>query len=1350
ESLSLTKGVCVGYDVEYAGVICLDWSNVFEQEQECKELQECRMELRTSDSEKRRLKERVESLESSLQEALGAEQSCSAELRQVKLTLEKQEEELRQVKSRQLDTTHDLEKTRDLCFKLGTGKEAVQQELESCRSELELLRKQLALEREKDLNRQLSSQERLVEIQLLRDKLAVADSKASTQNREMAQLRTRSALLEADVEAIRRQLNTERDESLADIVMEFTPGEVSGNTEDATGRKKSRFKFFKARLFGRLKKKETEGRMKQSQSTGDVTAQEGGRGEDDSEDDCQYPKGELSSRALSHDSIFLADQVQSSQPTRVLSQENVHTKIKALQLKLQQQNIRLAPPLLIPGKRMEDPGATSEDDGLPRSPPEISFQEVAMQSRGSKYPEAKSHLSWLSLAGTGSEEEEQGGFSQPSSRPLSPAPQLPPAELPSAVVDFTSPAQYVPLLDNSAARHRMSIKPRNKRASTKATKKPNLYRPRTSSTNSLDQPLSETEEKEQSVTPTQIMHRYSYASEDLTHAEEPVSFPSSAHSREEQEKFTRLDGRPWSPLINEATEDFQQEDKTNTSSLVSSDEVKALHCSYHTRDSLAEEPIYDNHYTNKINVYDEHRASSPLKTLSICPGDIAFEYSVIKERTDDSLETGSTDQMESVNATVNVDVSKPPEAITRPLPVPAPRIKKPTLLNLNSVPPKVSTVKPIDPEKEPGTPSPRDDKPLRPSSFRFNIASAKHRSKTSDENVARQDEESSGNTPKGQTYNHSPVVHMEKAENTKSTEVCRNSPSAPDIRGSLWRDAMYQNASNTGVGDNPEKSENTEDLKSEIAEESEDRRGLFGVKLRSTSLCLKYRSELPRPEAEIKRHSLEGHLIVAAKDKVSSDTEAVINDRKSSAMTNPASQSLDSQQDPTLYKDSQTDSRPEPAWRSLAREKAKVQSTKPPTQPVIPQNSASLSTPPQSSSTQQPSKPPLQPRPHLAPTSKPQTANQTSQQMPPKAAPRATEKWPMSNQREEKSTVSQSSPRDDSMDFKRYSKPGYPLSNSANTTFSMDSQVLVSVEAGPCPSIQDIELTQEGTNITLNCSEDLIPVLGQRLQVEWGKDCEPANVRGSEFTLLNVNMNNSGNYTCLVIFRYEDKNYTASHTFQLIVLQKEPSQEPRVIKPRNETRHVKPGVEIELECNVFIGFGDESKLETSVYWLINESFAETHEELRQTLTTQKTKDSKMFGNSKLIISKVLPEFFGVPFTCVILNPMGMDTGKVWLSQADNKNYTLLITVVLIILTVVAGAVLLSFFKIDLILAYRHVRCKDKASQETKLYDAYVLYLHAKSAGSSTAQDLVLRTLPEILEKRHNLRLFIHGRDTDTE
>lgn len=62
---------------------------------------------------------------SSIWQALRAEQSCSAERKQLKSTLEKQEEELRQVQSKHLHTHHDLEKTRDLCVKLDTGKEAV-------------------------------------------------------------------------------------------------------------------------------------------------------------------------------------------------------------------------------------------------------------------------------------------------------------------------------------------------------------------------------------------------------------------------------------------------------------------------------------------------------------------------------------------------------------------------------------------------------------------------------------------------------------------------------------------------------------------------------------------------------------------------------------------------------------------------------------------------------------------------------------------------------------------------------------------------------------------------------------------------------------------------------------------------------------------------------------------------------------------------------------------------------------------------------------------------------------------------------------------------------------------------
>lgn len=70
-SIALLNKKSQGGESNIKLVFCLDCNDALEQERECKELQECQMELRSSDSEKHRLKERVESLESSLKEVGG-------------------------------------------------------------------------------------------------------------------------------------------------------------------------------------------------------------------------------------------------------------------------------------------------------------------------------------------------------------------------------------------------------------------------------------------------------------------------------------------------------------------------------------------------------------------------------------------------------------------------------------------------------------------------------------------------------------------------------------------------------------------------------------------------------------------------------------------------------------------------------------------------------------------------------------------------------------------------------------------------------------------------------------------------------------------------------------------------------------------------------------------------------------------------------------------------------------------------------------------------------------------------------------------------------------------------------
>ncbi|PNJ08638.1 KIAA1211L isoform 5, partial [Pongo abelii] len=155
---------------------------------------------------------------------------------------------------------------------------------------------------------------------------------------------------------------------------------AEGLGEDSTGKKKSKFKTFK-KFFGKKKRKESpsstgSSTWKQSQTRNEVIAIESGPVGYDSEDELEESRGTLGSRALSHDSIFIPESGQeATRPVRVFSQENVCDRIKALQLKIQC-NVKMGPPPPpggLPAKRGEDAGMSSEDDGLPRSPPEMSL-----------------------------------------------------------------------------------------------------------------------------------------------------------------------------------------------------------------------------------------------------------------------------------------------------------------------------------------------------------------------------------------------------------------------------------------------------------------------------------------------------------------------------------------------------------------------------------------------------------------------------------------------------------------------------------------------------------------------------------------------------------------------------------------------------------------------------------------------------------------------------------------------------------------------------------------------------------------------------------------------------------------
>uniref|UniRef100_A0A2K5HXC6 DUF4592 domain-containing protein n=1 Tax=Colobus angolensis palliatus TaxID=336983 RepID=A0A2K5HXC6_COLAP len=224
---------------------------------------------------------------------------------------------------------------------------------------------------------------------------------------------------------------------------------AEGLGEDSTGKKKSKFKTFK-KFFGKKKRKESpssteSSTWKQSQTRNEVIAIESGPAGYDSEDELEESRATLGSRALSHDSIFIPESGQDpTRPVRVFSQENVCDRIKALQLKIQC-NVKMGPPPPpggLPAKRGEDAGMSSEDDGLPRSPPEMSLlHDVGPGTTIKVSVVSPDHVSDSTVS------------ARTSDSSLAP------------VADFRYPPESSSCLDNSAAKHKLQVKPRNQRSS---------------------------------------------------------------------------------------------------------------------------------------------------------------------------------------------------------------------------------------------------------------------------------------------------------------------------------------------------------------------------------------------------------------------------------------------------------------------------------------------------------------------------------------------------------------------------------------------------------------------------------------------------------------------------------------------------------------------------------------------------------------------------------------------------------------------------------------------------------------------------------------------------------------------
>ncbi|XP_031444473.1 cancer-related regulator of actin dynamics isoform X1 [Phasianus colchicus] len=172
----------------------------------------------------------------------------------------------------------------------------------------------------------------------------------------------------------------------------------------------------------------------------------------------------MGSRAFSHDSIFIPDgRTESEQAIQAMSQENVLGKVKTLQQQLAK-NIKFGQPpqMTISGRTMGEAAASLEEDVFLGSLMEIdSQQDTVLSESGNKSADTPDLLRPMNFPATGQMEEKVTPVK--SSRPKRQFSCSGTIE----TINLDAVPQAVARLDNSAAKHKLSVKPKKQRMSRK-------------------------------------------------------------------------------------------------------------------------------------------------------------------------------------------------------------------------------------------------------------------------------------------------------------------------------------------------------------------------------------------------------------------------------------------------------------------------------------------------------------------------------------------------------------------------------------------------------------------------------------------------------------------------------------------------------------------------------------------------------------------------------------------------------------------------------------------------------------------------------------------------------------------
>uniref|UniRef100_A0ABK0LF45 Interleukin 1 receptor-like 2 n=2 Tax=Rattus norvegicus TaxID=10116 RepID=A0ABK0LF45_RAT len=269
--------------------------------------------------------------------------------------------------------------------------------------------------------------------------------------------------------------------------------------------------------------------------------------------------------------------------------------------------------------------------------------------------------------------------------------------------------------------------------------------------------------------------------------------------------------------------------------------------------------------------------------------------------------------------------------------------------------------------------------------------------------------------------------------------------------------------------------------------------------------------------------------------------------------------------------------------------------------------------------------------------------------------------------------------------------------------------------------------------------------------IKWYKGCEEIKVSkkfcptGTKLLVNNIDVEDSGSYACSARLThlgriFTVRNYIAVNTKEV----GSGGRIPNITYPKNNSIEVQLGSTLIVDCNI-----TDTKENTNLRcWRVNNTLVDDYyndsKRIQEGIETNLSLRNHILYTVNITFLEVKMEDYGHPFTC----HAGVSAAYIILKRpAPDFRAYLIGGLMAFLLLAVSILYIYNTFKVDIVLWYRSTFHTAQAPDDEKLYDAYVLYpKYPRESQGHDVDTLVLKILPEVLEKQCGYKLFIFGRD----